>query len=315
MHADSLRGVEVYRETVLEVVGDKPQKVEWPGYGFFIEVPEGAVPPGVTVSVGVKVIMAGQFKIPENSQLISAIYWVSSSVVFLKEVAVNIQHCAIIHNEDQCSKFKFIIAKCSQKELPYAFREREGLFNSHTQYGTIKLKQFSIVAETAPDGTDTLCTAFMFYKQKIANPLIVDFHFVVVRDLEANLQVLVCACFFTCSFYYACAIHSDFMSQEVEQKYEKWSADDTTLEICTEDDPSPAIKLDQQEQEVGQWKILPLSFPKVQQLHVLFCYSYAIRSPKLQLRTTNLVEEFLTVDLSYDWCLKRAPKLKDYCTE
>ena len=77
--ADFLRGVEVYRETVLEVVGDKPQKVEWPGYGFFIEVPEGAVLPGVTASVGVKVILAGQFKFPENSQLISAIYWVSSS--------------------------------------------------------------------------------------------------------------------------------------------------------------------------------------------------------------------------------------------
>ena len=28
---------------------DKPQKVEWPGYGFFIEIPEGAVPPGATV--------------------------------------------------------------------------------------------------------------------------------------------------------------------------------------------------------------------------------------------------------------------------
>ena len=55
--ADFLRGVEVYKETVLEVVGDKSQKVEWPGYRFFIEIPEGAVPPGVYV--GVKVILAG----------------------------------------------------------------------------------------------------------------------------------------------------------------------------------------------------------------------------------------------------------------
>ena len=123
----------MYRETVLEVVGDKPQKVEWPGYGFFIEIPEGAVPPGVTVSVGVKVILAGQFKFPENRQLISAIYWVSSSIEFIKEVSVNIQHCAVVRNEDQCSQFKFIIAKCSQSQLPYKFREREGLFSSHTQ--------------------------------------------------------------------------------------------------------------------------------------------------------------------------------------
>ena len=143
--ADFLRGVEVYRETVLEVVGDKPQKVEWPGYGFFIEIPEGAVPPGVTVSVGVKVILAGQFKFPENRQLISAIYWVSSSIEFIKEVSVNIQHCAVVRSEDQCSQFKFIIAKCSQSQLPYKFREREGLFSSHTQYGAIKLKQFSLL--------------------------------------------------------------------------------------------------------------------------------------------------------------------------
>ena len=47
--------------------------------------------------------------------------------------------------------------------------------------------------------------------------------------------------------------------QEVKQQYEKWSADRTTLEIRFDDNPSPVIELDQQEQEVGQWKILPLS--------------------------------------------------------
>ena len=179
----------MFRETVLEIVGDKPQKPEWPGYGFFIEVPEGALPPGVTASVGVKVILAGQFKFPENRKLISAIYWVSSSEIFLKEVAVNIQHCAIIRSEEQCSTFSFIIARCSQKELPYTFREREGLFNSHTQYGAIKLKQFSLIGETAPDDAETLYTAFMYYKQQIPIPLTIDFHFVVVQNLEPNLQV------------------------------------------------------------------------------------------------------------------------------
>ena len=119
----SLCGVEVCDETVLEVVGDKSQKLEWPGYGFYIEVPDGALPPGVTASSAVKVILAGHFKLPEDSQqLISAIYWVSASEVFLKEVGVNIQHCAVIGSEEECLKFRFIIAKCSQKELPYQFR-------------------------------------------------------------------------------------------------------------------------------------------------------------------------------------------------
>ena len=55
-------------------------------------------------------------------------------------------------------------------------------------------------------------------------------------------------------------IHSNYI-QEVQHKYEKWT-EDTTLEICIEEDTSPTIKLDQQEQIVdGQWKILPLSSP------------------------------------------------------
>ena len=86
----TLRGMEVSGETVLEVVGEKSQKVEWPGYGFYIEVPDGALSPGVTASVAVEVILAGQFKLTKDSQLISAIYWIS---VFLKEIGVNIQHC------------------------------------------------------------------------------------------------------------------------------------------------------------------------------------------------------------------------------
>ena len=181
--------MDVHGETVLEVVGDKPQKLEWPGYGFYIEVPEGALLPGVTASVCVKAILGGQFKFPENSRLISALYWISSSEMFLKEVAVSIEHCAVIKTKEQCSSFKFIIAKCSQTAVPYTFKEREGDFNPHTQYGTIKLKQFSVVGETAPTDTETRCTALMFYKKQTTCPFVADFHFVVAKDLASYLQV------------------------------------------------------------------------------------------------------------------------------
>ena len=55
----------------------------------------------------------------------------------------------------------------------------------------------------------------------------------------------------------------------MEQKYGKWSADTTTLEIRFDNDPSPVIELDQQEQEVGSWKILPLS--SVPQVSISLC--------------------------------------------
>ena len=189
-----LRGVDVHGETELEVVGDKPQKLEWPGYGFYIEVPEGALPPGVTAIVGVKVILGGQFTFPENRRLISAIYAVTCSEVFLKEVAVNIQHCAAIKTEEQCSTCRFIIAKCTQEVLSYRFMEREGVFNLHNQYGAVRLKRFSLIGETASADTDLNCTALMYYREQIPSPLVVDFHFVVVKNLEPYIQVIISTC-------------------------------------------------------------------------------------------------------------------------
>ena len=173
---------------VLEVVGDKPQKLKWPGYGFYIEVPEGTLPPGVTASVGIKIISNGKFKLPENSQLISAVYWIFSSVVFLKEVSVNIQHCAVIRSLEQCSKCKFIIAKCSQEVLPNRFKEKDGLFNVYTQYATIKLKQSLLVGATGPEDTELCYMGLKFYKP-IPHTVRVEFIFVVIRSLEAGLKV------------------------------------------------------------------------------------------------------------------------------
>ena len=186
----SLLGVDVYGETVLEVVGDKAQKLEWHGYGFYIEVPQGALPPGVTAVLRLKLILGGQFQFPKNSQLISALYWVSSSVEFLKEVAVNIEHCAIIKTKEQCSSLRFIIAKCSQTVAPYIFREKKGEFNPLSQYGTIKLKRFSIIGQIAPSDTETFCAALMFYKKKTTCPFVADFHFVAVKDLRPSRQVM-----------------------------------------------------------------------------------------------------------------------------
>ena len=184
-----LRGVEICEETVLEVVGDKPQKLEWPGYGFYIEVPEGALLPGVTASVGVKVILGGQFELPENRKLISAIYWVSSSAVFLKEVAVNIQHCAVITSDDQCSEFKFIVARCSQDVLPYKFKEKGGLFNIHTQYATINVKQFSLLGIISSLDTELHHMSLKFYKP-IAKTNKVDYVFVLVHNYDLLVKVL-----------------------------------------------------------------------------------------------------------------------------
>ena len=144
----------------------------------------------MTASVGVKVILGGQFELPENRKLISAIYWVSSSEVFIKEVAVNIQHCAVITSEEQCSQFKFVIAKCSQEKLPYKFKEKQGLFNQHTRYAAIKLKQFSLIGGDGPKNTELHYIGLTLYKPIGRRVLNVNFIFVVVYNLETHLKVI-----------------------------------------------------------------------------------------------------------------------------
>ena len=182
---DDLPRTETHRETVLQVIGDKSQKVEWPDHGFSLEVPDGALLPGVTANVTVKSILDGRFQLPKNNKLISALYSITTTKEFLKEVAVNIQHSAVITSEEEQSKFKFIISKSSQ---PYQFREMEGSFNPATNYGTIMLKEFSTLGGVGPASTEINCNSLTFYRT-IPFTNVVDVHFVVIRKLDSLAEV------------------------------------------------------------------------------------------------------------------------------
>ena len=172
---------------MFEVLSDRlPQKLVWSGYGFNIEVPAGALPPGVTASVAVRAILRGQFSLPENKKLFSAIYWISCSEEFLTDVAVNIQHYACISNEEEATKFKFIIAKCSQ-EPPYKFVERDGVFNADTQYATIMRKRFSLIGADGPDTVENCYVAMKFYKH-IPDSFDMYFRFVVLLNFDLHIE-------------------------------------------------------------------------------------------------------------------------------
>ena len=132
-------------KTLMEFTGSKQQKVSWDNHGFCLTIPKGAVPSGDTVSVAVKAILAGQFELPEDAQLVSAIYLVSASKTFLKEVSVQIQHCARITSEEEASNYKMIVGKSSQERLPYTFQIRDGVFLPGSQLATISAKQFCFI--------------------------------------------------------------------------------------------------------------------------------------------------------------------------
>ena len=89
--------------------------------------------------------LCGQFQFPEKVEQISGIYWIVSPYTFTKSATIEIQHCAPKADHLQHpSSLTFIVAKCTQEDLPYQFKILDGgVFSSNSRYGSIKLTHFS----------------------------------------------------------------------------------------------------------------------------------------------------------------------------
>ena len=120
---------------------------EWREYGFMLHVPEGSLPPEMTqTTVDVRVSLSGQFEFPEDSDVVSATYWLSCPHKFMKPLDVEFQHCAAITDPSQRSQLSFVISKSTQGSL-CKFKVLEGgTFSQHSSYGRISLTDFSRLA-------------------------------------------------------------------------------------------------------------------------------------------------------------------------
>ena len=139
-----LRGVDVIGETSLSVTSEA-QTFHWAGYGLKVHIPQGSLPAGMEeCRVNIKAALTGQFEFPGETELVSAVYHVQSPVKFSHHLTVEIQHCA---KPTSSSSLGFVIAECSQKELPYTFKpiKKAGVFSPHSSYGSISISQFSFL--------------------------------------------------------------------------------------------------------------------------------------------------------------------------
>ena len=138
------RGAEIVAQTTF-TLSQESHNLQFEGYGFKLHVPEGSLPAEVSeAKLNVQVSLSGQFRMPPDCELISAVYWVYSPHKFTKPLTVEIQHCAVLSSDQQCSQLTFVSTKCTQKELPYMFKTRDGgVFSHHSSYGSLSLTQFS----------------------------------------------------------------------------------------------------------------------------------------------------------------------------
>ena len=136
-----LPGIEECGEESVIVHSSHGQLVEWNGLKLHIH--EGILPEGVhQCKIYIKASLAGQYEIPENSHLVSAIFWLrcEPQCKFIKPITVEIQHCSTKQN---LSRLKIVRAFCSQKQLPYNFKPLGGRFDTDTSYGVVEVDGFS----------------------------------------------------------------------------------------------------------------------------------------------------------------------------
>ena len=139
-----VRGTEVIAQKTFTLTQDALD-LSFEGHGFKLHVPEGSLPEEVSeTQLNVRISLSGQFQLPSNCELVSAVYLVSSSNKLMKSVTVGIQHCAALSSDKQCSQLTFIHGECTQEELPYKFKEQEGgVFSLNSSYGSISVSNFS----------------------------------------------------------------------------------------------------------------------------------------------------------------------------
>ena len=167
---------------------------QWKGYGLRLHVPKGSLPPGTAeCRINIRVSLSGQFQLPEGSDLLSPVFWISASCKFTKPVTLEIQHCALTDDEAVLSNLSFVSARCSQRDLPYTFTTMGGgVFTTNSTYGSIQLNHFSGVGVTGRKGTPRSYCAHVYHTKKKDYEW--RFYFVIIQDLDAKNTVNFCSC-------------------------------------------------------------------------------------------------------------------------
>ena len=179
---DSIHGVEVVGETDF-VVSTKGGFFEWKGYGLKLSVPEDSLPTGMEqCRINVKASLSGPFLLPDDSDLMSPVFWISALCKFKKLVTLEIQHCAS-RDEASFADLNFVSTKCSQKELPYIFRQLDGGgFPADSSYGSIQLSHFSGIGVTGRRTPRSYCAQIYYTIKEEASDWRV--YFIITKDLD-----------------------------------------------------------------------------------------------------------------------------------
>ena len=123
----------------------------------------------------------------KNTILVSGVFWLCCEprCRFNVPVSIEIEHCA---ESENTSKLTFVKALCSQKDLPYTFREIGGQFNK-SSYGILELNSFSGLAILLRGSQGREYSARLFYLNQTVYTY--EIHMVITWNIKLHRAVSV----------------------------------------------------------------------------------------------------------------------------
>ncbi len=134
-----------------ETVTSEGQEISWDSIGVAFSIPPGAVPEEEPLQLTVRPCLTGPFQPPDQYQLTSPSYQVSSSAKFTRDIEVVVYHSVNLRTDDDCKRMKFLSVPstptCDGSQPQYKYEVlRGGVFRKDESFGTIKLQQLSGLA-------------------------------------------------------------------------------------------------------------------------------------------------------------------------
>jgi len=257
--------VKVIEKTSI-IITSQAQTINCKGYGLKLHIPQYSLPPDFEQCRLLIKVISGQFKLPENTFLVSAVYWLDSEpgIIFSKHLTVEIQHCAT-----STSRLSFV----SAKHLHDTFDAVEkGEFSHGSVYGRVQLNHFSLwgivckMSDWLTGNQQLLYCGHLYYMNKEIN--LRHIHYVITKNLEVDITVSFKSAWF---YMLVIAVTCCVFLQHVKQTYTARGATDH----CDEGMPvvfeSSSISLDLPSDDVtlgDGWKILSYFLPTVKKV---FC--------------------------------------------
>ena len=172
------------------IIPGKSLTFYWKGFGFKIRAPANALDSDVpSESLSLQNCNIDHFKVPENMEFVSGIYWVDFKGEFANPITIEIEHCASLDQSSQFSSLSFVsIEPPTREAMPYQLQPfAGGVFPQDSCYGSIQLSQSSIMAVVTAGSATKSYRALNYYVPKTTTTWHMDL--IIIYDLEISIKV------------------------------------------------------------------------------------------------------------------------------